>query len=105
VKTLRAIAPLLSAIALAACGGTPTVTSNPVEAERVDRQIVSVCYQAASTTIAEIEEVARGACEKEGSGLRFWRHDRVFNNCPATKKTRASYICLPPPPKPLPPVR
>ena len=105
MNRLRAIVPPLSAVALAACGGTPTVTGNPVEARRVDQQVVSICYHAGSTTIAEIEEVARGGCEKEGSGLRFWRHDRVFNDCPAAKKTRASYICLPPPEKPLPPVR
>ncbi len=64
MKTFCAIVSLLSALALAACGGMPVVTGNPVEAKRVDQQVVSVCYYAATIRVRDAED---GGCDVEWS--------------------------------------
>jgi hypothetical protein len=81
---------------LAACGGTPTVTRHPPIVKSPPYPVVSLCYDSFTTTVAELEAAALEKCPVKGSTVRLWQYDRVFNDCPILKKTRASYFCIAP---------
>ncbi|MBG05996.1 MAG: hypothetical protein CMM59_18195 [Rhodospirillaceae bacterium] len=81
---------------LGGCGPPPFVTSTPKQNSGDDRQVVSVCYNANSTTREEIYKVAAKECDAEGASLEFFHHDKLLNECPILAKTRVSFICIPP---------
>ena len=81
---------------LGGCGVPPFVTSIPKQNSGDDRQAVSVCYNANSTTRKEIYKVAAKECDAEGASLEFFHHDKLLNGCPILAKTRVSFICIPP---------
>ena len=79
---------------LAGCGQRPFVTTPPQGKPSVDRQVVSICHNANSTTREEIYKIAYKECEVEGSSLEFFHHDKLFNACPIFAKYRVSFLCI-----------
>ena len=79
---------------LAGCGQEPFVTTSPKEKASGNEQVVSVCYNANSTTREEIYKIANEECEVDGSSLEFFHHDKLFNACPIFAKSRASFLCI-----------
>ncbi|MDA0656076.1 MAG: hypothetical protein O2912_06700 [Proteobacteria bacterium] len=82
---------------LAKIGGEPFVTENPLNLPRADQQeYVSACYNADTTTRAQIAAVAVKACEQVGSQVKFFAHDMILNTCPVVTKARVTYLCIAP---------
>lgn len=91
-----ALIALLFPLWLLGCGVAPFVTENPEIKSPVETQIVSMCYHANATTREAVTALATKECKKEGSSVKFWHHDTMFNDCPVLAKTRVSFICVTP---------
>jgi hypothetical protein len=73
----------------------PTETAIPFNVPSDRKDIVSVCYDAGGHSRAEVEAVAMSICGKKTAAVTPWRVDKVLNDCPMFKKTRASFVCVP----------
>ncbi len=80
---------------LAGCGQKPFVINAPKVFSSSDRQVVSICHNANSTTREEIYKIVAKECEVEGSSLEFFHHEKLFNECPIFAKSRVSFYCIP----------
>ncbi len=93
VRFLLAGAALLL---ISACADyPPTETLNPLTVPSDRKDIVSVCYDDGDHSRAEVEAVALQACGKRTASVTPWRIDKILNDCPVFKKTRASFLCVP----------
>jgi hypothetical protein len=98
-------AALLTLATLGGCtqitniGGDPFVTREPQYLPDADRQdYVSICYNADTTTRADIEVLAAKSCVQPGSTVKFFSHDMIFNDCPIVTKARVTFLCVIPVP-------
>ncbi len=73
----------------------PTQTENPLNVPSERKDIVSVCYDDSDHGRSEIETVALAACGKNTAKVTPWRVDKLLNDCPVFKKSRASFLCVP----------
>ena len=87
---------LLPLLALASCSFGPVVTSNPLDAEEADGQVVSVCYTSYNTTREEVMALAEERCAVEGSSVEVWKSNLMLNECPVFLKRRVAFVCVPP---------
>ena len=78
-----------------ACTVSPFVTNNPDLKSPNELQVISICYSASTTSRNDIIEIAVKECVKKESKLKFWRQDRMFNECPVFAKIRVSFLCVP----------
>ena len=80
---------------VAKIGGDPFETVNPTDLPRADGQeYVSICYNADTTTRQAVEALAKETCKEALGGIKFYRHDMIFNDCPVVTKARATFLCL-----------
>jgi hypothetical protein len=94
---------LIAVLGLAGCeqfakiGGDPFVTENPLNLPQADQQeYVSACYNADTTTRAQIAVIASKACKQAGSQVKYFAHDMILNTCPVVTKARVTYLCITP---------
>ena len=90
--------PALAALVLmaGACADhPPTVTNTPLSVPKGRGDIVSVCFSAGDHTREAVEAVALEHCPKGTASVTAWTVDRVLNDCPVMKKSRASFLCVP----------
>jgi len=95
VYRILRIPMIVAVLVLVGCGERLFPTSNPSIRHPDGLQIVSMCYHANVTTREEVEDVAAEQCADDGSRVKFWHHDRTFNDCPIFAKARVSFICVP----------
>ena len=92
---------LLLGAGLAACAGAPVLTQPPTKLPGDKRALVAVCYRESNTTEEEVRKVAASGCPWADSTVTPVKDDVLFNNCPAVKKRRITFVCnAPPNPRP-----
>lgn len=87
-------APVLGSLfLLAACARAPSETEPDIWQLRGDEPVVSVCYTAAVSTRQQVEAFAHSLCPAGYSGVELIDHDNFLNNCPLSKRNRATFLC------------
>ena len=91
----RAFTMLLfgSVLLLTACARDPSETTSDDWQLVPGEPVVSVCYSAAVSTRPQIESYAQGLCPAEKPFVELIDHDNFLNNCPLSKRNRATFLC------------
>ena len=55
--------------------------------------VVSVCYSASVSTKVQVESYAQSLCPISKPVVNLIDHDNFLNNCPLSKRNRATFIC------------
>jgi hypothetical protein len=103
MRHLRHAAPLLLLLGLAQCEGDlppyetvpPALTSAQQKAAGTQPTRVAVCYNAMTTTAADVRALAARSCEA-GTAPKPVARDLTLNNCPMLQPARATFACTPP---------
>ena len=98
---LRFAALLPLALATAACSQPPFIDRPLTGTMRLAKEIpntVFVCYNASSTTPAEVTALAREECGRTGRVAEFVT--QTYYQCRLLVPTRAEFRCVVPPPGP-----
>jgi hypothetical protein len=103
MRHLRHAAPLLLLLGLAQCAGAlppyetvpPALTSAQQRAGGAQPTRVAICYNAMTTTAAEVRALAARGCEA-GTAPKPVAHDLTLNNCPILQPARATFACARP---------
>ncbi len=77
----------------AGCAREPSETTADVWQQVPGETVVSVCYSAAVSTRAQIESYAQGLCPAAKPLVELIDHDNFLNNCPLSKRNRATFLC------------
>lgn len=88
---------LVSALLLwlpAACARDASITESDVWHKRQGETVVSVCYSASVSTRAQVEALAGAECPAETPNVRLFDEDAFFNECPLSKRVRATFLCV-----------
>ena len=100
---LRRIMPLLLLLGLTRCGGAlapyetvpPPLTKAQQSADGAQPTRVAVCYNAWTTTAAEVRALAARSCDP-GTAPKPVARDLTLGNCPVLQPARATFACTPP---------
>jgi hypothetical protein len=103
MRHLRHAAPFLLLLGITQCEGTlppyetipPALTSAQQKAGGAQPSRVAVCYNAMTTTAAEVRAVAARSCEA-GTEPKPLARDLSLNYCPILQPARATFTCTPP---------
>jgi hypothetical protein len=103
MRDLRRAAPLLLLLGLAQCDGAlppyetvpPALSSAQQKAGGTQPTRVAVCYNALTTTAAEVRALAARSCDA-GTAPKPVAHDLTLNNCPMLQPARATFVCAVP---------
>ena len=94
---IRPFVPVLclaGVLLLAACAREPSRTETDVWQQRPGESVVSVCYSAAVSTREQVEAYAQSYCPAAKPLVNLIDHDNFLNNCPLSKRNRATFLCL-----------
>jgi hypothetical protein len=100
---LRHAAPLLLLLGLTQCeGALPPYETLPLALSSAQQKAggtqptrVAVCYNAMTTTAADVRAVAARVCEA-GTAPKPVARDLTLANCPMLQPARATFACTPP---------
>lgn len=82
------------AVLLSGCARDPSITESDVWHGGPNDPVVSVCYTAATATREDVLQLAASKCPEETPLLRLIDEDTFFNNCPLSKRVRATFLCV-----------
>jgi hypothetical protein len=85
---------VLAILAGACADHPPTKTTLPIAVPPNRTDIVAVCFSPGDHTREAIEAVALELCPKGSVAVTAWKVDKVLNDCPIMKKSRASFVCV-----------
>lgn len=100
---LRHALPLLVLLGFTQCEGTlPPYETVPPALSKAQQKTagtkpvrVAVCYNAWTTTAAEVRALAARSCAS-GTAPKPVARDLTLNNCPVLEPARATFACTPP---------
>jgi hypothetical protein len=103
MRLLRSALPLFLLVALTQCQGTlPPYETVPPPLSKAQQKEggtqptrVAVCYNAMTTTAAEVRALAARSCEA-GTAPKPIARDLTLTNCPMLQPARATFACAPP---------
>jgi hypothetical protein len=105
LRLARHAAPVLLCLALAQCrGALPPYETVPPALSRAELDAaagatapprVAVCYNAFTTTAAEVRAIAQQSCQA-GTVPRPSNRDLSLDNCPLLQPARAIFVCAGP---------
>ncbi|RVU37939.1 hypothetical protein EOI86_01135 [Hwanghaeella grinnelliae] len=83
-------------VLMTACARDPSITTSDVWHSGPNQTAVSVCYSASASTREQVEAVAAEGCPVEKPILRLIDEDSFLNDCPLSKRIRATFLCVAP---------
>jgi hypothetical protein len=96
MKGRVAIGLLSMAVLLSACARDASLTSSDVWHAGQNQTAVSVCYSASVSTREQVLALAAEACPVDKSVPTLIDEDSFLNDCPLSKRIRATFLCVAP---------
>ena len=91
-----AVGLLTMTVLLSACARDASITSSDVWHAGPNETAVSVCYSASVSTREQVLALAADACPVDKPVLRLIDEDSFLNDCPLSKRIRATFLCVAP---------